>query len=118
MQQAMQLLPESQWGVVVANNTELYPKVGVYAAQLRALEQAVRENRDQPALRFLVGYHYGYLGHLRHGAGQLQKAQQLAPQDQLAKQLLDRFVGSIDGRDRPAEERKPAAPRPDTARDL
>ena len=49
VQQAMVMLPPDQWGVVVKNYTELYPKVAEYTKQLRALETAVKEQPDSPA---------------------------------------------------------------------
>jgi hypothetical protein len=121
VQQAMFLLPEDQWGVVVVHNTELYPRVGVYAAQLRALEQAVRENRDAPGLRFLVGYHYGYLGHARQAVAQLENAKRLAPEDKLSQMLIKRFGAKIDKPDNQPAERKsapPVMPRANVVRDV
>ena len=49
VQQGMLMLPAEQWGVVVKNYTELYPKVGEYTKQLRALETAVKSQPDSPA---------------------------------------------------------------------
>ena len=48
----MQMLPEDQWGVVVSNYRELYPKVGNYTDQLRALEKQMKDKPDSAALRF------------------------------------------------------------------
>ena len=109
VQQAMQMLPEDQWGVVVSNFRELYPKVGNYTDQLRGLEKQVKEKPDSPALRFLAGYHYGYLGYPTDAFKQLEKAKALAPQDEMAKKLLEvmaaRVAGGTDGA-------KPAAKQP------
>jgi len=86
-QQAMMMLPEDQWGVVVGNYNELYSNVGDYTKQLRALEKAVKDKADSPALRFLVGFQYGYLGYPEDALRQLAKAKEFAPQDELAKKL-------------------------------
>ena len=63
VQLGMQMLPEAQWGVVVKNYTDLYPNIQNYTDQLRKLEDARTSNASDPALRFLLGYHYGYLGY-------------------------------------------------------
>ena len=107
VQQAMMMLPDDQWGVVVSNYTELYPKVGDYTNQLRALEKAVKEKPDSPALRFLVGYHYGYLGYPADAVKQLAKAKALAPQDEMAKRLFDVFAAKAGkGDDKPAGKKE------------
>jgi Tfp pilus assembly protein PilF len=86
VQFAMQLLPEDKWGVVVSNYAELYRGNQDYTNQLRALE-AARDKSDSPAARFLLGYHYGYLGYPKQAIRELDKALELAPQDEMAKKL-------------------------------
>ncbi len=86
-QAAMQQLPKDQWGVVVTNYKDLYGSMQSYTDQLRALEKATKEKPDNPALRFLLGFHYAYLGFPQQGITQLDKAVKLAPQDEMAKQL-------------------------------
>lgn len=88
-QAAMQALPKDQWGVVVGNYKELYGSVRDYTNQLRALEKAVDDKPDNPAQRFLLGYHYGYLGYPQQSVNQLDKVLKLAPQDEMAKKLRD-----------------------------
>ena len=95
VQQAMQLLPEDQWGVVVSNYRELYGKIGDYTTQLRALEKAVKQAPDDPGLRFLLGYHYGYLGYPAQAVKQLDKTLELAPADQMAQKLRDQFKAKL-----------------------
>jgi hypothetical protein len=95
VQQGLQLLPEDQWGVVVTNYKELYGKVGNYTAQLRILEKAVKQQPDDPGLRFLLGYHYGFLGYPQHAVKQFDKALELAPGDQLAQKLRDQFNAKL-----------------------
>jgi tetratricopeptide (TPR) repeat protein len=101
VQQGLAMLPQDQWGVVVKNYTELYPKVGEYTKQLRVLEKAVKDQPDSPALRFLVGYHYGYLGYPQDAMKQLEKAKALAPQDVLTSKLLGQFSGNGNDADKP-----------------
>jgi tetratricopeptide (TPR) repeat protein len=84
----MTQLPKDQWGVVVSNYTELYSQPGDYTKQLRDLEGAVRAKPDDPALRFLLGFHYDYLGYPAEAVTELTKAHNLAPNDQLADSLL------------------------------
>ena len=86
-QAAMQLLPEAQWNVVVKNFRELYGRPADYTTQLRALEKEVKTNGDKPATRFLLAFHYGYLGYPSHAVKQLDKVLKLAPDDQMAKKL-------------------------------
>ncbi|HWB14040.1 MAG TPA: tetratricopeptide repeat protein [Pirellulales bacterium] len=95
VQQGLQLLPEDQWGVVVSNYKELYGKIGDYTSQLRALEKAVKQQPDDPGLRFLLGYHYGFLGYPQQAVKQLDKALELAPADQLAQKLRDQWNAKL-----------------------
>src|SRR6185369_9122043 len=63
LQQGTQMMPPENWGVVIANYKALYPNIGDYTTQLRALETARSDKPDSAALRFLLGWHYGYLGY-------------------------------------------------------
>ncbi len=69
------------------NYRELYGNPDDYTAQLRALEKAIGEKPDNPAQRFLLGFHYAYLGFPQQAADQLDKVIKLAPQDEMAKAL-------------------------------
>ena len=88
-QQGMLLLKEADWGVVVTNYRELYAKIGDYTTQLRVLEKARKDKPEDPALRFLLGFHYAYLGFPTEATRELDKAITLAPQDELASRLKD-----------------------------
>lgn len=92
VQMGMQLLPEEDWGMVVKNFAQLYADPGEYAQQLKALEAARAAKADDPALRFLSGYQYGFLGHRDQAVRELDKALQLQPQDQGAKKLREMFA--------------------------
>ena len=100
-QSAMQMLPKDQWGVVASNYKELYGSVQDYTDQLRALEKGVSEKPDDPAQRFLLGFHYAYLGYPQQAVDQLDKVLNAAPTDELAKQLRDEMRAKLP---------KPAAP--------
>ncbi len=91
VQLGMQMLPVEKWGTVVEHYRELYPKIGDYTTQLRALEKLRDEKPEDPAFRFLLGYHYGFLGYPKQGLKQLDKCGEVAPQDELAKKLQERM---------------------------
>lgn len=100
-QQGMLLLKEEDWGVVVTNYRELYAKIGDYTTQLRVLEKARKDKPEDPALRFLLGFHYGYLGFPNEATRELDKAITLAPQDELAsrlKEVLDAKLKKASGK--------------------
>ena len=88
-QAAMQQLPKDKWGVVAGNYKELYGSMQDYTDQLRVLEKNVKEKPADPALRFLLGFHYAYLGFPQQSAEQLDKVLKVAPADEMAKQLRD-----------------------------
>ena len=94
-QAAMHHLPKEQWGVVVTHYTQLYSKTHDYTDQLRALEKAMRAKGSEPALRFLVGFQYAYLGFTQQAIDQLDHAVKLAPRDEMAKQLRDDLRAKI-----------------------
>lgn len=95
VQGALSVLPQDKWGVVVENYAELYGDPADYTQQLRALEAARKKDTDQPALRFLLGYHYAYLGYPREAVRELNKGLELAPKDEVAKKLLDATTGRL-----------------------
>jgi tetratricopeptide (TPR) repeat protein len=94
-QMAMQLLPKDQWGTVVSNAKELYGDYQDYTRQLRSLEGAVKDKPDNPAQRFLLGFHYAYLGFPKESIAQLDKGLKIAPQDQGAKFLRDEMRAKL-----------------------
>jgi len=88
-QAAMQMAPKEHWGVVVKNFRELYGNPRDYTTHLRALEKAEAEKPNDPAMRFLAGFHYAYLGYPVESIDQLDKGLKFAPRDEMAKQLRD-----------------------------
>jgi tetratricopeptide (TPR) repeat protein len=89
VQQGMQMLPSEKWGLVVQNYAELYSGNQAYTNQLRALERARSQKPDSPALRFLLGYHYGYLGYPQQAVQELDVVVKLNSHDTIAGQLRD-----------------------------
>jgi hypothetical protein len=102
IQAAMQTLPPEKWDVVVKNFRELYGKGEDYTTQVRSLEKAAREKTDDPGLRFLLGYHYGFLGYPAEAVKQLEKCVKLAPRDEVARKLLDLFDDKLPKKSVPA----------------
>jgi hypothetical protein len=88
VQSGMMLLPKDKWDVVVAHYEELYSDSQDYVDQLKDLEKAIKDKADAPWLRFLVGYHYLYLGHPVEAVRELQKLKELAPGDKVGLELL------------------------------
>lgn len=88
-QQGMLLLPQDRWGVVVENFTDLYGPGDDYTKQLRSLESARDKQPADPAIRFLLGYQYAYLGYSANALAELNKAVELAPKDELSVKLRD-----------------------------
>ena len=121
-QQGMLLLKEEDWGVVIANYRELYAKVGDYTTQLRALEKARKDKPEDPALRFLLGFHYAYLGFPNEAVKELDKAIALAPQDELAgrlKEVLDAKLKKASGNSKSAvKDSVPVPPVPILKKDV
>jgi tetratricopeptide (TPR) repeat protein len=68
--------------------SSLYPSRAEYTRQLRALEDTCAKTANDPALRFVLAYHYLTTGHEEAAAGQLQKLLAASPQDRLAAQIL------------------------------
>ena len=96
---------KDKWGVVVGNYKDLYGNVQDDTDQLRALEKAVKDKPDNPALRFLAGFHYAYLGFPKEAVDQLDKVLKVQPQDEMAKALRDELRAKL-----PKPIAPPAAP--------
>ena len=85
-------MPEDQWGVVVQNYKQLYGNAGDFTNQLKSLEAAVKAKPDDPALRFLLGFQYGYLNYPKQAVDELGKAVELEGRDPAARKLHDVFA--------------------------
>ena len=98
-QAAMRILPKEHWGAVINRYHDLYGNQQDYTKQLRALEKAVSAKPNDAGLRFLAGYHYGYLGFYKQSMEQLERVMQIEPRDEVAKQLLEEIKGKFRGND-------------------
>ena len=76
--------PGWDWSVLQS----FYPSPDIYTQQLRALERYIREHPDEPAPRFLLGYHYLMLGHMTAARNQLARVVTLEPRDKLSANVL------------------------------
>ena len=88
-QMAMQLLPDSEWGTVIKKRDDIYGNPDHYNSQLKALEEARDTKPDDPALHFLLGFHYGAIGQPKQAVEALDKTIQLQPLDEGAKKLRE-----------------------------
>jgi tetratricopeptide (TPR) repeat protein len=91
-QAAMQMLPEDKWGVVISNYSQLYGNPVDYNNQIKALEKARDEHPDNPAIHFLLGFQFGYLGYPKHAVRELDQAMTIAPTDFGARKVRDLFA--------------------------
>lgn len=106
-QAALHMLPQDKWGAVIGNYKELYGKIQDYTDQIKALEKARDAKPDDPALHFLLGYHFGFLGYPKHAVKELDKTIELAPKDEMAVKLRDLFKGRL-ATDANAQPKPPA----------
>ena len=107
VQYGLRQLSEDQWGVVVSHYAELYRGNQDYTDQLRALEAAAKKpETDSPAVRFLLGYHYGYLGYPKDAIAELDKALASVPQDEIAARLRAIMVSKL-----PVDQQSAFAPK-------
>jgi hypothetical protein len=72
--------------------TSLYPSVDVYTAQLRSLEDYIRQHTDSAPARFVLAYHYLAQGHTDAAVNQFQKVVKLQPNDTLSAKLANAFT--------------------------
>jgi hypothetical protein len=65
-----------------------------YTPQLRALEAFVREHPGEANAHFLLGYEYLMLGHPEAAKTQFATSATLAPQDELARRMIEQLGGA------------------------
>jgi tetratricopeptide (TPR) repeat protein len=92
VQQGLTMLPAEQWGTVLGNYTKLYGNTQPFVDSLRDLEKRRKEKPDDPAVRFLLGYEYGFLGYPKEAIEELDKVLKVAPKDEVAKKLRDLMI--------------------------
>jgi hypothetical protein len=88
-QQAMMLLPEEKWREAVSKFRGFYTDTQDYTDQLTKLEKAVEGYPNDPSLRFELGFQYANSNHLDLALRQLDKLLEMAPQDQVGRELRD-----------------------------
>ena len=96
------MLPQEKWGALVANYKELYGNIQDYTNQLKAVEKARDAKPDNPGFRFLLGYHFGFLGYPKQAVRELDKVLELAPKDEVAQKMRDQFQGQLKDAGSPA----------------
>ena len=104
---ALALTPQRQWGTVVARFRDYYADSRDYTEHLRALEGYVAAHPRSAPGRFLLGYHYGFLGHAAEAERQLQQAGQLAEGDPTVEALRRRFAPLGDAEAAPQNDQQP-----------
>jgi hypothetical protein len=88
-QQVLMLLPQEKWGQAISDYKKLYTNPKDYSDQLKSLAKAAADKPNDPALRFLLGFHYGYSGRVADAVRELNKLVQLEPKDELGRKLRD-----------------------------
>ena len=89
IQHVLMLLPQEKWGQAVSDYKKLYANPKDYLDQLKNLAKAAADKPNDPALRFLLGFHYGYSDRVADAVRELNKLVQLEPKDQLGRKLRD-----------------------------
>lgn len=89
VQNGMTLLPPEQWGTVIENYRDFYATPTDYATQLKALEKAIADQLFEPGPRFLLAFHYAYLGYPAESIREVNELMKLAPNDTLAIKLRE-----------------------------
>ena len=92
-QQALMLLPPENWRAAAGSSLKLYQDPEDYRGQVAKLEEAVKNNPNNPGLRMELGFQYGYSGRPGDAAAQLDKLLEVAPQDQVGRTLRNFFTG-------------------------
>jgi len=95
VQQGLAMLPTEQWGTVLGNYTRLYGDTQPFVDTLRDLDKRRKEKPDDPAVRFLLGYEYGFLGYPKEAVEELDKVLKAAPKDEVAKKLRDQMAAKL-----------------------
>jgi tetratricopeptide (TPR) repeat protein len=119
-QAGIRMLPAEKWGAVVVNYKELYGNFQEYTSQLKVIEKARDAKPESPAIHFLLGYNFGFLGYPKHAVRELDKVIELEPKDEIAVKLRDYFKAKLEpgsavtpaptgADDKPAKEAAPAA---------
>ncbi len=98
---ALCALPEDRWSIVLSNRDELYDNPRLYSFQVHQLAESVEEHPGDPALRFLLAYHYAYCGYPGAALQQLNQAGVLEPGDEVAAALRAALQPDLAGEEAP-----------------
>ena len=82
--------PGWDWNTMIG----VYGDASLYTKHLRALEQVVKQNREDGATRFVLAYHYLSAGHTKDATRILQRVVNLVPEDRVAANLLQSIQGT------------------------
>jgi tetratricopeptide (TPR) repeat protein len=85
--------PGWDWPTLIS----LYPDVGTYTRQLRALEDYVQQSPQSAAARFVLAYHYITQGQIDAGVKELREVVRLQPKDAVSAQLLSQSDRATQG---------------------
>jgi hypothetical protein len=80
---------------VVSHRDELYNNPQKYNLELQKLEVEAKEKPADPALQFLLGFHYAYLDYPQPAVTQLDIVVKLEPRDEMAAQLVALLVARL-----------------------
>jgi hypothetical protein len=92
--------PGWNWSVVQT----FYPSVDTFTQQLRNLEHYVSDHPNQASTRFLLGYEYLTLGHLKASGRQFDRVVALEPRDGLAKNIVAGLAHAPGMGDQPSQQ--------------
>jgi tetratricopeptide (TPR) repeat protein len=92
--------PGWNWNTVSA----FYAHVQIYTAQLRTLEQFVRDNATDVAARFVLAYHYLVLDARDPAIDQLREVSRLQPQDTVSTGIVQALGKASQNIARPSAE--------------
>lgn len=107
---ALTNLPQDRWGQTVVDHQEYFGSSDRYMKSLYALASHVRQQPNDRAAHFLLGWHLGFLGHATGATRELQAAIELSTsRDQLAEQLLAHVTRRDESRGNKPAKAGPAA---------
>ncbi len=100
--------PGMDWTTLIS----LYSSSDEYTGQLRALEAHCKQNPNDSAAAFVLGYHYLVCGHADSAKKALERVLEVQPKDQVAKRMYDALTGGSQAPAAPAAGAEAPAPKP------
>ncbi|HEY1066715.1 MAG TPA: hypothetical protein VGE52_11420, partial [Pirellulales bacterium] len=92
LRDAIETLPEAEWGVVVAGYREFYGHSAALVDQINSLRKYIDRRPEEPEGHLLLAYHLGYLGHPQDAVNVLATLYKLQPDDEAGPMLASAFV--------------------------